>query len=125
MALKVLGSLKIGVFKKFWTLYAYTDNCSMKNENSKERNQFHQFIILTNDISSKIIKIKNEFVFVSKSGIETNEPTISAANVGKNNYIIQITKKKIILLQDSNINFNFVVKTKLRKFLPCLFNLMQ
>ncbi|XP_018335377.1 cleavage and polyadenylation specificity factor subunit 1 [Agrilus planipennis] len=71
-----------------WTVYA--------NE------EHHGFLILSQEDGTMILQTGHEINEIDNTGFCTTDPTVYAANLGNNKYIVQVTTAAVRLLQGAN-----------------------
>ena len=97
---KILTSFELSGCLDLWTV---VDDSQMRRENR------HTFMILTQRISTMVLRTGDEISDIHNTGFACNTPTIFVGNLGSNRYIVQVTSKSIRLIQGTRLVQNIPI----------------
>jgi len=88
---QVVTTFELPGCQDMWTVY------------SREGKQEHSFLIISRNQSSMILQTGQEINELDSSGFFTAGSTVFCGNLGSNQFIVQVTQDRVLLLKDSEL----------------------
>merc|ERR1719427_218227 len=88
---QVVTTFELPGCQDMWTVYG------------REDKQEHSFLIISRNQSSMILQTGQEINELDSSGFFTAGPTVFCGNLGSNQFIVQVTQDRVLLLKDSEL----------------------